>query len=113
MVGLDDSTQMSARELTLKQVVDRVNTISKAGMAAWWRFRKVPYTKERSPPAVSPRSPFFAMSELFFRPDETRERLLLAIEQIRDGPRAQVLADERADSDGEESFVENMEPAKT
>lgn len=80
MVILQDHTWMLAWELTSKQVADWVNAISKVGMATGWRFGKAPYIKERPPPAVSRWSPFFEMSELFFRPDATRERLLLAIE---------------------------------
>lgn len=64
---------MLARELTSAQVADQVNAISKAGMAAVWRFGKAPYNKECPTLAVSPWSPFFAMSELFFLPDAIRE----------------------------------------
>lgn len=52
-------TRMSAHRLSLEQVADQVNVISKAGMALEWQFGKVPYSWANPAPSVSPWSPFF------------------------------------------------------
>lgn len=82
--------------LSVEQVAERLNTISKGGLKPDWRFGNAPYNTEHPAPAVSPWYSFFTMSRLLLRPDATREVLLNAIRPTHDGTRMQVLAVEPA-----------------
>jgi hypothetical protein len=111
MSGLQDPNRTSSRRLTQEQIAGRVNDISKAGMKEGWQFGKAPYSHGNPAPAVSPWSPFFAMSQLFLRTDATREALLNAIRHSYDRTTTQVAVAQPGGTEEAGGLVEDPETA--